>query len=57
MNLVSHTISSFVFGIGPIDPIVFVLVSVTLAIVAVASSLAPAIFAANSDPVEALRHE
>ena len=52
-----YVISSFIFGIGPIDPIVFVLVSVTLAIVAVASSLAPAVLAANSDPVEALRHE
>jgi ABC-type antimicrobial peptide transport system permease subunit len=55
--LATYVISSFVFGIAPVNPLVIVLVSGMLALVAVGSSLAPAFLAANSDPVEALRHE
>src|SRR4029078_1113881 len=53
----THFISSLLFGISPVDPIVFLGVSTLLVIVALGASLVPAITAARSNPVEALRHE
>jgi putative ABC transport system permease protein len=50
-------VSGFLYGVSPVDPIVFVTVALLLGAVAVSASLLPAIAAANSNPVEALRHE
>ncbi len=53
----THLASSILYGVSPLDPIVFVGVVTLLGLVALGASLAPAIKAANSDPVAALRHQ
>jgi macrolide transport system ATP-binding/permease protein len=53
----THFVSSFLYGVSPVDPIVFLGVAALLATVALGASLAPAILAARSNPVEALRYE
>jgi putative ABC transport system permease protein len=53
----THLASSILYGVSPLDPIVFIGVVALLGLVALGASLAPAIKAANSDPVEALRHQ
>jgi predicted permease len=53
----THFVSSFLYGVSPVDPIVFLTVAVLLVLVALSASLSPAILAANSNPVDALRHE
>lgn len=53
----THFVSSFLYGVSPVDPIVFLGVAALLTLVALGASLAPAILAAKSNPVEALRCE
>jgi predicted permease len=53
----THFLSSLLYGISPVDPLVFFLVATLLAVVAVGASLVPAIMAARSNPVDALRYE
>jgi predicted permease len=51
----THFVSSFLYGVSPVDPIVFLGVGSLLTIVALGASLVPAILAAKSNPVDALR--
>ena len=53
----ARTVASLLFGIGAADPATYVAVSVLLARVAAAASLAPARRAARVDPLTALRAE
>jgi ABC-type antimicrobial peptide transport system permease subunit len=53
----THFVSRFLYGVSPVDPIVFIVVSALLAAVAIGASLVPALAAAKSNPVEALRWE
>jgi predicted permease len=53
----THFVSSFLYGVSPVDPVVFFGVAALLCLVAVGASLVPAITAARSNPVEALRYE
>jgi ABC-type antimicrobial peptide transport system permease subunit len=55
--LVTRLLSSFLFGISPLDPLAFGATFVLLLGVAVAASLAPARRAADVDPLVALRTE
>lgn len=52
-----RTVSSLVFGVPVRDPITFLLVSVTLASVALAACAIPALRASRVDPIVALRYE
>lgn len=52
----SHVVQSLLFGISPVDPMVFGLVSLFLGIVALLASYAPARKAAQVDPMVSLRH-
>ena len=52
-----RVIATQLIGISATDPIVFVVVSAVMALVAVGAALLPALWAANVDPVVALRHE
>lgn len=53
----THFISSFLYGVSPVDPLVFFGVSVLLGLVALGASLVPGIMAAKANPVEALRYQ
>jgi predicted permease len=53
----THLVSSFLYGVSPVDPLVFFAVAALLAMVALGASLVPAILAARSNPVDALRYE
>jgi putative ABC transport system permease protein len=53
----ARLIRSMLFETAPFDPVVFVLVSLGLIVVAVAASLAPAWRASRIEPVQALRTE
>jgi len=53
----THFLSSMLYGVSPIDPLVFISVAALLALVAVGASLVPAIAAARANPVDALRYE
>ena len=53
----THLASGFLFGVSPVDPLVFFGVATILTVVAVGATLVPAILAAKLNPVEALRHE
>lgn len=53
----THLVASFLYGISPVDPLVFFGVTALLTVVTLAASLAPAILAAKSNPVDALRYE
>ncbi len=55
--LVSRSMTSFLFGVKPTDPLVYVLVSLVLIAVALLASYLPARRAAKIDPLEALREE
>jgi putative ABC transport system permease protein len=52
-----RTISTFLFGVQPLDPLTFVSVGIILAVTAAIASAAPAIRAARIDPVAAFRNE
>jgi len=54
---VTRLIASLLFGTEPLDPIVFVMVSVALLAVAAAACLIPAWRASRLNPIEALRTE
>jgi predicted permease len=53
----ARLISSFLFGVQPWDPLVFVGVPVVLTAIALAAVLIPALRATKIDPVTALRYE
>ena len=53
----SRALQSFVFGLTPTEPSVYLQVFTGLAIVAVAAALLPAVRAARLDPVEVLRRD
>jgi putative ABC transport system permease protein len=55
--LLGRTISTFLFGVQPIDPLTFVLVPLVLAATAAIAVAAPAWRAARVDPVVAFRTE
>ncbi len=55
--LLSRSISAFLFGVRPFDPLTFVTVASVLAMTATAAALVPALRAARVDPVEALKTE
>jgi putative ABC transport system permease protein len=55
--LLSRSISAFLFGVQPLDPLTFVTVSLVLAVTATAAALVPALRAARVDPVAAFRSE
>jgi ABC-type antimicrobial peptide transport system permease subunit len=53
----SRTISMFLFGVGPLDPMTFGSVALILALTAAVATAAPAWRATRVDPVEAFRAE
>ena len=53
----THFVSAFLYGVSPLDPLVFFGVSALLGLVALGASLVPAIMAAKANPVEALRYQ
>jgi len=53
----THFLSSLLYGVSAVDPLVFISVAALLVGVALAASLVPAIVAAKLNPVDALRHE
>jgi macrolide transport system ATP-binding/permease protein len=53
----THFVSSFLYGVSPVDPLVFFGVATLLGLVALGASLVPAIMAAKANPVEALRYQ
>jgi putative ABC transport system permease protein len=53
----THLVSRILYGVSPVDPIVFIVVSAMLAAVAIGASLVPALTAAKSNPAEVLRYE
>lgn len=55
--LLAGTISRFLFGVQPLDPVTFVSVAIVLTLTAVIAAVAPALRAARVDPVEAFRAE
>jgi ABC-type antimicrobial peptide transport system permease subunit len=54
---VSHILSSALFGVSPLDPIVFVVAPACLIAVAVLASVIPARLVMRVDPVNTLRYE
>jgi predicted permease len=54
---VSRVLSSLLFGISPVDPVVFIGISLFLASVAFIASRAPALRAVRINPMNALRSE
>ena len=55
--VVTRIMSTFLFGVGPMDPVTYVAVSVTLAAVALIGTYLPARRATRVDPLVALRAE
>jgi putative ABC transport system permease protein len=53
----TRLIARFLYQVEPTDPLTFATLSVCLALVALASSVWPALRAARIDPVQALRGE
>ena len=53
----SHTLSRLLYEIKPSDPLTYLLVAVTLSVVALAAAYLPAIRASRVDPVLALRSD
>jgi len=52
-----RTISTFLYGVQPLDPVTFVSVAAVLTSTAAAATAAPAWRAARVDPVVACRNE
>ena len=55
--LLSHALSSLLFGVIRIDAVVFILLTLMLAVVATLAAYIPARGAARVDPMQALRYE
>jgi putative ABC transport system permease protein len=55
--LLAQSISAFLFGVQPLDPVTFVSVAGVLLLTATAAALVPALRAARVDPVQAFRTE
>ena len=55
--LLAQSISAFLFGVQPLDPVTFVSVAGVLLLTATAAALVPALRAARVDPVQAFRNE
>ena len=55
--LLSQSISTFLFGVQPLDPVTFVSVAALLLLTATIAALVPAVRAARVDPVQAFRSE
>jgi len=55
--LLSQSISAFLFGVQPLDPVTFISVAAVLLLTATLAALVPALRAARVDPVEAFRSE
>jgi ABC-type lipoprotein release transport system permease subunit len=55
--LLSQSISTFLFGVQPLDPVTFVSVAAVLLLTATIAALVPAVRAARVDPVQAFRSE
>jgi ABC-type lipoprotein release transport system permease subunit len=55
--LVTRVMSTFLFGVGPLDPVTYAAVSVVLAAVALLATYLPARRATRVHPVVALRGE
>ena len=55
--VLTRLMASLLFGTSPLDPIVYVLVSVGLASIAAVATYVPARHAARLDPVRTLRGE
>jgi ABC-type antimicrobial peptide transport system permease subunit len=53
----SRILSGFLYGVAPLDPLVFSLVAVVLLAVGQAASYLPARYASRADPVVVLRAE
>jgi predicted permease len=53
----SRLLKSQLYGVAPVDPVVFAGAAVLLAVVALAAALAPALRASRTDPMAALRWE
>jgi len=53
----SQTVSSFLFGVRPMDPVTFAVTGLVLVITAAVAMAAPAWRATRVDPVEAFRVE
>ena len=52
---VSRLIRSFLFGVSPTDPLVYLAATLTMMLLALLASALPATRAASADPIEALR--
>lgn len=55
--LLGQSISAFLFGVQPLDPVTFVGVALALALTAAIATAAPALRATRVDPVVALRND
>jgi predicted permease len=55
--MVTRVMSTFLFGVGPMDPVTYAVVSGTLAVVALVGTYLPARRATRVDPLVALRAE
>jgi putative ABC transport system permease protein len=52
-----RVMASFIYGVSSTDPLTFLAVATTLALVALLASVIPAFRAARVDPMVALRYE
>jgi putative ABC transport system permease protein len=55
--VLTHVMSTLLFGVSPTDPVTFIAISIALIGVAVLGSYIPALRATRVDPMFALRYE